>query len=99
MVYETGSFNAAITAATGEDFALREQLLSSYGDSVAQQIDLLSRARCDGNWNVAARRLESLGASFHCGRLVKLAEQAIDGAPGDPVILRDLRRYAAEFSS
>jgi hypothetical protein len=99
MVYETGSFDAAIAAAAGDDFALREELLRSYGESLRLQIDLLSRARCDGNWVMAARRLERLGASFHCGELVCLAGQAMDGAPGDPVILRELRHYAAQLAS
>lgn len=99
MAYETGSFEAAIAAAAGEDFALRNELRRSFGESLMQQIDLLSRARCDGNWHMSARRLEQLGASFHSGELVKLAAQAIDGAPGDPVILRQLRHYAGDFSA
>lgn len=99
MVYETGSFEAAIAAAAGEDFVLRDELRRSFGDSLAQQIDLLARARCDANWVMSARRLEQLGASFHSGELVKLAEQAKDGAPGDPVVLRQLRNYAGDFSA
>ena len=99
MAYENGSFDAAIAAAAGDDFTLREELLRSYGESLLAQIDLLARSRCDGNWHLAARRLEQLGASFHCGTLVHLAGQAIEGAPGDPVVLRDLRQYAAGFSA
>lgn len=98
MAYETGSFEAAIAAAAGEDFALRDELRRSFGESVAHQIDLLARARCDGNWTMSARRLGQLGASFHSGELVKLAEQALDGAPGDPVVLRQLRHFAGDFS-
>lgn len=95
MAYETGSFDAAIAAAAGDDIALRAELLRSFGESLAAQIDLLSRARCDGNWHMAAQRLAHLGAGFHCGRLVHLAQQAGEGAPGDPVVLRELRHYAA----
>ncbi len=98
MAYETGSFEAAIAAAAGDDFALRAELMRSYNESLQQQIDLLSRARCDGNWHMAARRLESLGASFHCGNLAHLATQALEGAPGDPVVLRELRQYAARYA-
>lgn len=99
MAYESGSFEAAIAAAAGEDFALRDELRRSYAQSAAQQIDLLARSRCDGNWQLAARRLERLGASFHCGTLVGLAGQALDGAPGDPVILRELQAYLSEVQA
>ena len=99
MAYESGSFEAAIAAASGEDAELRAQLIDSYVESVLAQVNLLGRARCDGNWEVAAMRLRGLGASFHDGVLVSLAEQALDSAPGDPVAVRHLMDYSAGLTS
>ena len=98
MAYEAGSFEAAISAAAGDDLALRAELRASFCDSLEHQLDLLRRSRCDGNWQVAAQRLRSLGAGFHDGHLVGLSEQALDGAPGDPAILRDIAQHAARLT-
>jgi hypothetical protein len=65
---------------------------------VTRQVDLLSRARCDGNWHVAAMRLKGLAASFHSAQLLALAERALDSAPGEPTVIRRLQAYLAEFS-
>lgn len=73
---------------------LRAQLFASYLDSLDHHRDLLGRARCDGNWRMAALRLKGLGASFHDSALMELAEQALDGAPGDPRVLRLLALHA-----
>lgn len=94
MVDESGSFEAAIAAAAGEDRALREELRASFLDSLDRHLDLLGRARCDGNWQMAAVRLKGLGASFHDGALIKLSEKALAGAPGDPQALRQLAGHA-----
>jgi hypothetical protein len=99
MVQVTGDFDATLAAAAGEDAALLRELRAAFADSVAQQVDLLRRARCDGNWEVAAMRLKGLGASFHAPDLVRLAEQALDGAPGEPGVLRKLERFCAGFTS
>ena len=99
MAYESGSFEAAIAAAAGADADLRAQILTGYMESVATQIDLLGRARCDGNWHVAAQRLRGLGASFHEGELVSLAELALESAPGDPVAVRHLMDYSARLAA
>ena len=98
MAYESGSFEAAIAAAAGEDAELRAQLVADFCASVATQVDLLGRARCDGNWHVAAQRLKGLGASFHEGELVALGEFALDSAPGDPVAVRHLMDYSARLT-
>ena len=71
----------------------------AFKDSAAHQIDLLSRARCDGNWLIAAQRIKGLAASFHAEPLMLLAEEAIDSAPGDPVILRKLSRFVEDFDA
>lgn len=99
MAYARGDFELALTAAAGDDAALLAELRRGFADSLANQIDLLQRARCDGNWRTAAERLAGLGASFHAGDLVALAEEALQGAPGDPVVLRKLGAFAAQFSN
>jgi len=99
MVQVAGDFDATLAAAAGEDAALFAELRAAFVESLTQQIDLLRRARCDGNWHVAAMRLRSLGASFHAPELIRLAELALDGAPGEPGVLRKLDRFCAEFTS
>jgi len=97
MAFATGDLDATFAAAAGEDPALLAELRTVFAESLARQIDLLRRARCDGNWNVAAMRLKGLGASFHAPDLVRLADEALDGAPGEPVVIRNLERFAEEF--
>jgi HPt (histidine-containing phosphotransfer) domain-containing protein len=98
MAHDAGDFDATLAAAAGEDPALLRELRAAFVDSLTQQVDLLRRARCDGNWEVAAMRLKGLGASFHASELVRLAEQALEGAPGEPGVLRRLDRLCAEFT-
>jgi len=99
MAFATGDLDATIAAAAGEDAALLAELRAVFAESLARQIDLLRRARCDGNWHVAAMRLKGLGASFHAPDLVSLAEEALESAPGEPVVIRKLERFAGEFHS
>jgi len=58
----------------------------------------MGRARCDANWQFAAARLKSLAASFGATGLVGLADEALDGAPGDPVVLRKLVAAIEDFA-
>jgi hypothetical protein len=97
MAFENGAFSATLAAAAGDDAALHVELRQAFRESLAQQVDLLSRARCDGNWLVAAQRIKGLGASFHAEPLMLLADEAVTSAPGDPVVLRRLARFLAEF--
>ena len=97
MLYENGALDATLAAAAGEDAGLLAELRAAYLESLEKHIDLLSRARCDGNWNVAAMRLKGLAASFHSQDLIALAEEALDSAPGDPVIVRKLIAYRQDF--
>lgn len=99
MAYEAGALEATLAAAAGGDPALLADLRAAYLESVARQVDLLDRARCDGNWHVTAMRLKGLAASFHSAALLALAEEALDAAPGEPRIVRRLRAYVAEFSA
>ena len=97
MAFATFDLDATIAAAAGEDAALLSELRMAFAESLARQIDLLRRARCDGNWTVAAMRLKGLGASFHAPDLIRLADQALDSAPGEPVVIRDLEEFAGEI--
>ena len=99
MVFSIGHLDGTLAAAAGEDAALLAELRALFAESVDRQIDLLRRARCDGNWAVAAMRLKGLGASFHAPDLVDLAEEALDSAPGEPVVIRKLERFAKEFNA
>jgi len=91
MAYLGDAIDAALAAAAGEDHALFRELARAFVESAETQLDLLQRARCDGNWSVAALRLQSLAATFHAADLSALADQALAGAPGDPVVLRRLQ--------
>ena len=99
MLYDNGIFDATLAAAAGEDPGLLAELRAAFAESVERQIDLLKRARCDGNWNVAAMRLRGLAASFHAEELLALADEAIESAPGEPVVVRKIEHYLTEFTT
>ena len=90
MAYLGESFDANLAAACGADEALFHELRAAFVSSAARQLDLMRRARCDGNWLVAATRLRGLAASFHAETLMELADHAIVTAPGDPRALREI---------
>ena len=98
MVQEAANFDATLAAAAGEDAALLAELRAAFAHSFEQQVDLLRRARCDGNWIVAAQRLKGLGASFHAPELVRLADLALEGAPGEPAVVRKLAALCDRFA-
>ncbi|MBV1918937.1 MAG: Hpt domain-containing protein [Sphingomonadaceae bacterium] len=99
MAFEAGALDATLAAAAGDDPALVKELRSAFLESAARQVDLLGRARCDGNWRIAAMRLKGLAASFHAEELMSLAEMALEAAPGEPTVVRDLRGFIEEFSA
>ena len=88
MAYDPGTLEAALSAAVGSDPALISDLRRAFFESAERQVDLLVRARCDANWTMAALRLKGLCASFGVNKLMNLADEALESAPGDPVILR-----------
>jgi HPt (histidine-containing phosphotransfer) domain-containing protein len=98
MAYEAGALETTLQAAAGGDPELLAELRAAYVESVARQVDLLARSRCDGNWTVAAMRLQGLAASFHSAPLLALADEALETAPGDPAVLRKLRAYLDPFT-
>jgi hypothetical protein len=99
MAFEAGALDATLAAAAGDDPALIAELRGAFRESVARQVDLLGRARCDGNWRVAAMRLKGLATSFHADRLIALADEALEAAPGEPTVVRALRKFVEEFSA
>jgi HPt (histidine-containing phosphotransfer) domain-containing protein len=90
MSVDHGSLSTALHAAAGEDPALMRELRQAFVDSAHRQIDLMSRSRCDANWQYSCLRLKGLAASFDALELMGLADEAAEGAPGDPVVLRKL---------
>ncbi len=98
MVYEAGSLDATLAAAAGEDAALFAELRQAFSESLTRQVDLLRRSRCDGNWQVAAMRLKGLAASFHAEQLALMADEALEGAPGEPGIVRRLEEFVTDFA-
>lgn len=99
MAYEAGALDATLAAAAGADRELFVELRGAFIESLDRQIDLLRRARCDGNWHIAAMRIRGLAASFHAEKLVALAETAMASAPGDPAAIRRLQTFLDEFAA
>ena len=98
MAFDPGALNASLAAAVGSDPALMAELKIAFVESVSRQLDLLGRSRCDANWEIAAARLKSIAASFGALGLIGLADEAQQGAPGDPVVLRKIAAAPDEFS-
>ncbi len=99
MVMEFGALDATLAAAAGEDIALIAELRAAFVESATKQVDLLERSRCDGNWRISALRLRGLSASFHAEKLMKLADEALEAAPGEPTVIRSMRKFLQEFSA
>lgn len=99
MLFDNGALDATLASAAGDDPALLAELRQAFAESIARQLDLLTRSRCDGNWTMAAMRLKGVAASFHAAQLIELAEEAAAGAPGDPVVLRKIATYLSDFRS
>ncbi|MBA3863766.1 MAG: Hpt domain-containing protein [Erythrobacter sp.] len=98
MAFDNGALDATLAAAAGDDAVLLRELRAAFLESAARQLDLLKRARCDGNWNVAAMRLKGLAASFHADDLLQAAEIALRAAPGEPLAIREIEAVLARFS-
>ena len=98
MAYDPGALNASLAAAVGSDPLLMAELRGAFVESAARQLDLMGRSRCDANWQIAASRLKSVAASFGAVGLLALADEALDGAPGDPVVLRKLAAAIDDFA-
>jgi len=99
MAYDPGALNASLAAAVGNDSDLMAELKIAFVEGAARQLDLLKRSRCDANWRNSASRLKSIAASFGVVGLIELAGEALDGAPGDPVVLRKIAAALDEFAT
>lgn len=99
MAYDPGALHASLAAAVNGDNDLLVELRQAFLDSALRQHDLMGRSRCDANWVIAASRLKSIAASFGVTGLVALADEAIAGAPGDPVVLRRIGKALDEFQA
>lgn len=97
MAFDPGALNASLAAAVGADGELMAELKVAFVESIARQLDLLGRSRCDANWEIAAARLKSIAASFGARDLIALANEALEGAPGDPVVLRKIAAAINDF--
>jgi HPt (histidine-containing phosphotransfer) domain-containing protein len=98
MAYDPGALNASLAAAVGSDSDLMSELRLAFIESAGRQLDLMGRSRCDANWVIAASRLKSLAASFGASGLGALADEALEGAPGDPVVLRKICGAIEDFA-
>lgn len=99
MAYEAGALDATLAAAAAEDPVLFFELRQAFIESVERQADLLGRSRCDANWQMSAMRLKGVAATFHAETLMALAEEALEGAPGDPNVLRRIRTFLSDFAA
>ncbi len=97
MAYLGEAIDTHLVSALGDDPCLLRELRRAFLTSALATLDLLERARCDANWMMAAERMKGLAASFHGAELVALADEAIAGAPGDPVVLRQIRALLGEI--
>jgi hypothetical protein len=98
MAYDPGALDASLAAAVGADHLLLKELRTAFVEGLAKHADLMSRARCDANWRHSATRLKSLAGSFGAVGMMELADEALNGAPGDPVVLRKLRAALDDFA-
>jgi HPt (histidine-containing phosphotransfer) domain-containing protein len=98
MAFDNGALDATLAAAAGNDAVLMQELRGAFLESAHRQLDLLKRARCDGNWNVAAMRLKGLAASFHAEDLLMAAEIALHAAPGEPMAIREIEGVLGRFA-
>lgn len=92
MSFDSGPLDRYLSAAFGDDPAMATDLRSAFTGSARDLSDLMRRSRCDANWEMAATRLKGLAATFGIIPLIQLAEAAIEGAPGDPAVLRQINQ-------
>lgn len=95
MAYHFHGFDSALVAAVGEDVGLISELRTALYESAIHYADLLERARCDANWEIAAHRLKGVAASFGASAVSAAAEFALNSAPGDPVAIRKVKAEVA----
>jgi HPt (histidine-containing phosphotransfer) domain-containing protein len=98
MAYDPGALDMALAAAVGDDPLLIEELRRAFIESALLHLDRLSRSRCDANWKQASWRLKGIAGSFGAVELMRLADEALAGAPGDPVVQRQIKVAINHFA-
>jgi hypothetical protein len=98
MSFDSGPLDRYLSSAIGDDRAMALDLRGAFTGSARDLADLMRRARCDANWEVAALRLKGLAATFGIISLIELAEHAMAGAPGDPAVLRRINAAIDEIA-
>lgn len=99
MAMDYGALESALSAAAGDDIVLASELRTAFVESARRQLNLLGRSRCDANWQYSAMRLKGLAASFGAYEMLDLANEAIEGAPHDPVVLRKLTQSLDDIAA
>lgn len=97
MAYDPGAIDATLAAAVGDEPALIAELRLAFTDSAERALAALETASDAADWRLAACRLKGLAASFGAVRLMALASEAADGAPGDAALLGKMRRTVARL--
>jgi histidine phosphotransfer protein HptB len=92
MAYDPGAIEATLAAAVGDEPALIAELRQAFLDSAHTALAGLERAQAEDVWRTAAFRLKGLAASFGAVRLMAIATEAAMAGPGDPSLLRRVRR-------
>jgi histidine phosphotransfer protein HptB len=70
MAFQSGTIEASLSAALGDDPALVSDLRQAFFDGVVRHLDALDRAASDGDVRDAVARLRGLAASFGADRLM-----------------------------
>lgn len=92
MAYDPGAIDAALAAAIGDDPLLIADLRLAFRQGAARALGAMTSASDPEEWQAAAARLKGLAASFGAVRLMALATEAAERAPGDAEMLRALHR-------
>lgn len=92
MAYDPGAIDATLAAVAGDDPALIAELREAFLDSAQSGLAAIEAARDADAWRDATARLKGLAASFGAVRLMALAVEASDAAPGDAAVVKRLKR-------
>lgn len=98
MIMQVGALDETLAAAAGNDPMLLAELRGAFAGSLAHHVDLLRRARCDANWEMAVLRIKGLAASFQVQPLIDLADAALAAAPGEPTVVRAFATFVDDLA-
>ena len=97
MAYDPGAIDSTLAAAVGDEPGLIAELRAAFMDSARAGLTALEAARDAEAWRDAAWRLKGLAASFGAVRLMALATEAGQAAPGDAAMLHKLKRLVSRL--